>query len=82
MTLPYSPELAIPGTHELLACGCEFWNQALPGTVVSTAFGASVWSPEDGTEFVIRPCSPDCTYYRYAARRSAEIGHPLQFREE
>jgi hypothetical protein len=82
MPPPYSPELAIPGTHQVLACGCEFWNQLLPGTVVSTAFGQAVWSPEDGTEFVIRPCSPSCTYYRYAVSRSREHGTPLQYREE
>ncbi|MGH3300956.1 MAG: hypothetical protein ACRDOK_04560 [Streptosporangiaceae bacterium] len=64
------------------ACGCEFWNQALPGTVVSTAFGASVWSPADGTEFVMRPCDPDCRYFRYAMDRMAEKGKPVIYKEE
>jgi hypothetical protein len=82
MTGEHAPELAIPGTLTTLPCGCQFWNQALPGTVVSTAFGQSVWSPADGTEFVIRPCGPACMNYRSMLRMNREHGNQLQFRKE
>ena len=47
---------------DLLPCGCRMGTR----------------ETSDGPAFVMRPCSPDCDYYRYAMNSAREMGKPVR----
>ena len=76
------PDYVLPGSYHKLDCGCEFWNELLPGTTFTVYEGKAITSPPDGALFMIRPCSLTCQYYQYALAENQDQGNKIEFREE